>query len=713
MLAKKEYIPDILTENFLPYAYSTIEDRAIPGIDGLKPVARKILYTMHLMKLYGKKTKSANIVGQTMRLHPHGDASIYDAMAKLTTGHEALLAPYVESKGSFNKVYSRDMACAASRYTEAGLAEIAKEVMDNLDENAVDMVDNYDGTMKEPVIMPVKFPTVLVNAVPGIAVGMASAIPTYNLKDVCNATIGIINGDIKDYNDLYDVLIAPDFTTKGIIHCNEKNLRELIRTGKETVVISGKYRIEKNIVNVTEIPYRAYMEDIRDTIIEGIKNKDFPEINSVIDTTGIDGFGLQIEFKTRGAEGYIENTMARIMYMTTLQNKVHFQANVLIDGKPQTLGIYELLKEWIRFRENTVKRIYQFRYNKKKNEQEKLIVWEMMGGRYKEILEIIASSTEAEAREKLADRFGFNEVQLDYILNLATKNFTKDKEKKSLEELEKNKLDCEKYIKVVNDVNERYEIIKGELKEIAEKYGVPRRTEIGEAIDTRRAQVKEIKKAQKFKVFVAITPDGYAAKFDSESGLNKFMEKNVAFNNRLNVIECNNTDTVLIFKANGNVYKMCADNIELNAKSMRFNVNTFCEDRSQVVYFDVTSDFKGSVIMVNYETERVVVIPYSRLISSRKKCTGVYDALTDEKRCHFTKEKKFFVVTRKKSVRMMNIETDYAEAYGRTYTFSLGRMKFDDAIFGVLDYSKAVDVTPEEEEMYSKDYFVKLKRNLW
>lgn len=713
MLAKKQYIPEVLTENFLPYAYSTIEDRAIPGIDGLKPVARKILYTMHLMKLYGKKTKSANIVGQTMRLHPHGDNSIYDAMAKLTTGHEALLAPYIESKGSFNKVYSRDMACAASRYTEAGLAEIAKEVLDNLDEDAVDMVDNYDGTMKEPVLLPVKFPTVLVNAVPGIAVGMASAIPTYNLRDVCKATIGVIDGTIKDYKDLYNVLVAPDFTTKGVIHCNEENLIELIKNGKETVTISGKYRIEKNIVNVTEIPYRAYMEDIRDAIIEGIKNKEYPEINSVTDTTGIDGFGLQIEFKSRGAEGYIENTMARIMYDTSLQNKVHFQANVLINGKPETLGVYEIIQEWIKFRESTIQRIYRFRYKKKKAEQEKLIVWEMMNGQYKEVLDIIASTTEENARKQLTARYGFNDVQLDYILNLATKNFTKDKEAKSLAELEKNKQECEKYVKIINNVNERYEIIKTELSTIAEKYGTARRTEIGDAIESRKQQVKEIKKALKFKVFVAVTPEGYAAKFDSESGLNKFMDKFATFNNKFDVIECDNTDTLLIFKASGDIFKMCVDNIELNAKAVRYNVNTYCEDSSRIVHVDVTKEFKESCILINFDTERAMVIPYSRLISSRKRCKGVYKEISDPKRCFFTREKKVFIVTKKKNVKLMQFDTSYAESYGRAYTLSIGRMKPDDSIFGVVAYSKAKDLTEEEEQAYNRDYFVKLRRNLW
>lgn len=713
MIAKEMQVSDILSENFLPYAYSTIEDRAIPAIDGLKPVARKILYTMHLMRLYGKKTKSANIVGQTMRLHPHGDSSIYEAMAKITTGHEALLAPYVESKGSFNKVYSRDMACAASRYTEAGLAEISKEMLDNLDEDAVDFIDNYDGTMKEPVILPVKFPSVLVNAVPGIAVGMASAIPTYNLKEVCEATIGIIKGEVTNSEELFKVLRAPDFTTKGVINCSDKELLNLIKTGRETITISGKYRIEKNIVNITEIPYRAYMEDIRDTIIDGIRNKTFTEINGVVDTTGIDGFGLQIEFKTRGADGYIEHAMAKIMYLTQLRNKVHFQTNVLIDGRPESLGVYELLTKWIEFREHTVQRIYKFRLNKKREQEHLLKVWDIAKGRYKEILNVITDYTEVAAKEKLMNDFGFDNIQVEYIFDMKSRQFTKEKEAKKLEELKKIEDECKKYDDIANNIGSRYNVIIDELTEIAKKYGKHRLTEIGEPVETRKEQAKELKKAKEFKVYMAVTPTGYVVKYDNVTGLSSYLSKySNVFDNRFEAFECSNIDTLLIFKASGDIYKIPVDDIAVNSNKL-FNINNEYEDNSTIIYVDTTRDYQDSCCVIDCDNLRCTLIPYTRLMSNRIKSKTVYEPISNVARCAVIKDNRFFMVTSGKKVRYMELNSEFAIASGRVYVYSIGKINAGEKLVGILERRNASSkITAEEIEMYSKPYFVKLKTKI-
>ena len=369
---KKEYHPlepssqritQTLRENYMPYAMSVILSRAIPEIDGFKPSHRKLLYTMYKMGLLDKvRTKSANIVGQTMKLNPHGDSAIYDTMVRLSKGYEALLHPYVDSKGNFGKFYSRDMAWAASRYTEAKLDEICTELFQDIGKNTVDFVPNYDNTLKEPTLLPAKFPSILVNANTGIAVGMASSICPFNLKEVCNTTIKILKGE--DFS-LKDTLLAPDFPGGGNIIYDEKIIENIYKTGRGSIKVRSRYTYDKdsNCIDISSIPPTTTTEAIIEKIIDLVKKGSLKEISDVRDETGIDGLKITIDLK-RNAN--VDKLMKKLFKFTTLEDSFSCNFNVLVDGKPKVFGVYELLLAWIDFRKKCVVRKTEFDLKKKK-----------------------------------------------------------------------------------------------------------------------------------------------------------------------------------------------------------------------------------------------------------------------------------------------------------------------------------------------------------
>ena len=413
-----------LDENYMPYAMSVIVSRAIPEIDGFKPSHRKLLYTMYKMGLLtGNRTKSANIVGQTMRLNPHGDAAIYETMVRLAKGNESLLHPFVDSKGNFGKVYSRDMAYAASRYTEAKLAPICAELFRDLDCDAVDFVDNYDNTTKEPALLPTTYPNVLVSANQGIAVGMASQICGFNLGEVCDTTIGLLkNPD----HDIASTLLAPDFSTGGQILCEPEELRRIYETGRGGVKVRAKYRYLKseNIIEIYEIPYSTSLEAILDKVSELMKAGKIKEISDMRDETDLSGLKLAVDLK-RGADP--DKLMQKLFRLTPLQDTVSCNFNILIAGMPRVLGVRELLEEWLAWRTECVRRRVYFILHKK---QEKL---HLLQGLKRILLDIdkaieIIRQTEEEAEvvPNLMIGFGIDQVQAEYVAEIKLRNINKE-----------------------------------------------------------------------------------------------------------------------------------------------------------------------------------------------------------------------------------------------------------------------------------------------
>ena len=465
-----------LDENYMPYAMSVIVSRAIPEIDGFKPSHRKLLYTMYKMGLLtGSRTKSANIVGQTMRLNPHGDQAIYETMVRLAKGNESLLHPFVDSKGNFGKVYSRDMAYAASRYTEAKLAPICAELFRDLDCDAVDFVDNYDNTMKEPALLPTTYPNVLVSANQGIAVGMASQICGFNLGEVCDTTIACLkNPD----HDIASTLLAPDFPTGGQIICDSDELRSIYATGRGGLKVRARWRYDKkeNVIEVYEIPYSTAIETILDKVAELVKAGKIKEIADMRDETDLSGLKLAIDLK-RGVDP--DKLMAKLFRLTPLQDTVSCNFNILIAGMPRVMGVGEILTEWTAWRTDCVKRRVYYILNKKR---EKL---HLLQGLKRILLDIdkairIIRETEEEAEviPNLMIGFGIDQVQAEYVAEIKLRNINKEYILKRVQETAALADEIDDLEDTLAKPGRIRRIIIDELTEVRKKYAVPRRTEI-------------------------------------------------------------------------------------------------------------------------------------------------------------------------------------------------------------------------------------------
>lgn len=506
-------ITDTLRENYMPYAMSVIVSRAIPEIDGFKPSHRKLLYTMYSMGLLrGNRTKSANIVGTTMKLNPHGDAAIYETMVRLTRGNESLLVPFVDSKGNFGKVYSRDMAYAASRYTEAKLDSVCAELFRDIDCDAVDFVDNYDGTLKEPTLLPTTFPNILVSANTGIAVGMASNFCGFNLHEVCRTAIECIK---NENHDILSTLPAPDFPTGGDIIWNEREMRGIYETGRGSFKVRSKWEYQKkdNLIEVTEIPYTTTIEQIIDKIAELVKTNKLREIADVRDETDLSGLKIAIDLK-RGTDP--DKLMDKLFKMTPLMDSFPCNFNVLIGGMPRVLGVRDLLIEWTAWRTESVRRRVYFDLNKKK---EKL---HLLQGLSKILLDIdraiqIIRETEedAEVVPNLMIGFGIDEVQADYIADIRLRNINKEYILKRLQETSELEKEIARLTEIANSKAKIQKIIIKELEDVIKKYPAERRSRIVAAEEVKTFEEDE--HIADYPVLVFLTREGYFKKITPQS----------------------------------------------------------------------------------------------------------------------------------------------------------------------------------------------------
>jgi len=483
----EQSISETLEVNYMPYAMSVIVSRAIPEIDGFKPSHRKLLYTMFKMGLLkGKLTKSANIVGQTMQLNPHGDAAIYETMVRLARSNETLLHPFVASKGNFGKVYSRDMAYAASRYTEAKLEPLCEELFRDIDSDTVEMVDNYDGSRKEPTLLPTTFPNVLVSANQGIAVGMASNICSFNLSDVCNTAIALIN---NPDHDILETLPGPDFSTGAELLFDEAATREIYSTGRGSFKLRAKWRYQKkeNVIEIYEIPYTTTSEAIIDKVAELIKAGKIKEINDMRDETDLSGLKLAIDLK-RGVEP--EKLMQKLFRVTPLQDSFSCNFNILIAGMPRVMGVGEILEEWTAWRTECVKRRLYFQIHKKEERLHLLKGLERILLDIDKAIKIIRETElESEVIPNLMIGFGIDEIQANYVAEIKLRNINKEyilKQIRAIDDLEKEIADLKD---TLNSNRRLKNLIISELKDVVQKYGQPRKTEI--VYDAAQADAEE------------------------------------------------------------------------------------------------------------------------------------------------------------------------------------------------------------------------------
>ena len=546
-------ITETLEVNYMPYAMSVIVSRAIPEIDGFKPSHRKLLYTMYQMHLLGgARTKSANVVGATMKLNPHGDAAIYDTMVRLSRGYGALLHPLVDSKGNFGKVYSRDMAWAASRYTEVRLDPICQELFRDIDQDAVDFVPNYDGKLQEPTLLPTTFPNVLVAANQGIAVGMASNLCGFNLAEVCDAAIA----RMKDPSaDLLSILKAPDFSTGGQLLYDGTALAEIYRTGRGSVKLRAKWRYVKaeNLIEIYEIPYSTTVEAILDKVAELVKSGKVREISDMRDETGLDGLKLAIDLK-RGTDP--DKLMAKLFQLTPLQDTFSCNFNILIAGMPRVIGVGEILDEWIAWRMDGVRRRTYYVCKKK---EEKL---HLLKGLKRILLDIdkairIIRETEEEAEvvPNLIIGFGIDQVQAEYVADIRLRNINKEYILKRIEEVGTLEEEIADLKDLINSPKRIQKVMTGELENVKKKYAAPRRTEIVYEYQLHQEVEEEARQVPEYPVHVFISKEGYFKKITPQSlrmsGEQKYKEGDGPFLQW----EGNNRDELLVFTDRQQCYK--------------------------------------------------------------------------------------------------------------------------------------------------------------
>ena len=617
-------ITSTLDENYMPYAMSVIVSRAIPEIDGFKPSHRKLLYTMYKMGLLtGNRTKSANIVGQTMRLNPHGDQAIYETMVRLAKGNESLLHPFVDSKGNFGKVYSRDMAYAASRYTEAKLAPICAELFRDLDCDAVDFVDNYDNTTKEPALLPTTYPNVLVSANQGIAVGMASQICGFNLGEVCDTTIQLLkNPD----HDIATTLLAPDFSTGGQILCDPEELGRIYETGRGGVKVRAKYRYIKseNIIEIFEIPYSTSLEAILDKVSELMKAGKIKEISDMRDETDLSGLKLAIDLK-RGIDP--DKLMQKLFRLTPLQDTVSCNFNILIAGMPRVLGVKALLEEWLAWRTECVRRRVYFVLHKK---QEKL---HLLQGLKRILLDIdkaieIIRQTEEEAEvvPNLMIGFGIDQVQAEYVAEIKLRNINKEYILKRVQETAALEEEIEDLEDTLQKPARIRKIIVGELEDVRKKYAQPRKTEIFFSHEAEYEEEPE--ETPDYPVTLFLSREGYFKKITAQSlrmsGEQKFKEGDGLFRQ----VEATNNTELMFFTDRQQVYKVrAADFADGKASLLGDYLPTKLgmDEEEKVIDLVLPGDYSGHVLFFfeNGKCARVSLSAYATT-SNRRKLTGAY-----------------------------------------------------------------------------------------
>lgn len=620
----EQFITETLETNYMPYAMSVIMSRAIPEIDGFKPSHRKLLYTMYKMGLLnGATIKSANIVGRTMQLNPHGDATIYETMVRLSRGNEALLYPYVLSKGNFGKAYSRNMQYAASRYTEAKLEPIAAELFADIDKDTVDFVDNYDNTMKEPTLFPVTFPSVLVNANTGIAVGMASSICSFNLKEICDATIGLIKN--PDY-DINESVKAPDFIGGGQIVYNDAQMHEIFRTGRGSFKVRSKYAYDKssNCIDITEIPPTTTAEAIIDKIIEKVKGGAAREIADVRDETDKRGLKITIDLK-RGTDP--EKLMRKLFKSTPLEDSFACNFNVLIAGVPRVLGVRDLLLEWIAFRSECVSRRVYFDLSKAKDRLH------LLEGLQKILLDIdkairIIRSTEEESEvvPNLMIGFGIDKIQAEYVAEIKLRHLNREyilKRTKDIEELRKNIEDMED---ILSSKARLKKIIVKELETVVEKYNKPRRTEIIYAAD--EMDEVEIEEVPDYPVHLFFTKDGYFKKITPQSLRMSGEQKLKEGDSVTQAPEATNNTELLFFTDRCQVYKAKAADFDDTKASVLgdFVASKLHMDAGEAaIYMAVTTDYKGYMLFF-FENGKMAKVDLSayETKTNRKKLIKAY-----------------------------------------------------------------------------------------
>ena len=625
---REQPITETLEKNYMPYVMSVIISRAIPEIDGFKPSHRKLLYTMYKMGLMtGNRTKSANVVGATLQLNPHGNDAIYETMVRLTRDNEALLHPFIDSKGSFGKQYSSGKY-AAMRYTEVKLDPFCNEIFKGIDKNAVDMVDNYDGTMKEPQLLPTTFPNILVSPNMGIAVGMASNICSFNLAEICDGTIALLKKPNLSTERLMELIKAPDFPGGGALIYDKEELKTIYETGQGSVKVRSRYRYDKeaNCIDVLQIPYSTTIEQIMDKITDLVKTGQVKEVTDVRDEIDLSGFKLTLDLR-RGTDP--EKLMARLFKLTPLEDSFKCNFNVLIDSVPKQLGVADILKEWIRFRTGCVRRELTFDLGKK---QEKLHLLEALAKVLLDIDEAIRIIRKTEKEDQvipaLMKGFAIDEVQAAYIAEIKLRNLNREYILNRVAEMESLRQEIENIQSILDDELKLRDLIASQLTEIKKKYGQPRRTQIIRPDDL--PDVPEEESVENFPVRLVFTKEGYFKKLSVSARVQPLAEEQKLKDGDsiLSIVDAENRDELVFFTDKAQVYRASVAAFDVTKSSAMGDFlpsKLSMDDGERPIYMEVRRDYPEEENMVFlFENGKGVRVPVTAYVtkSNRRKLTG-------------------------------------------------------------------------------------------
>ena len=695
-----QQITETLETNFMPYAMSVIVSRAIPEIDGFKPSHRKLLYTMYKMGLInGGRIKSANIVGRTMQLNPHGDAAIYETMVRLSKGNETLLHPYIDSKGNFGKSYSKNMVYAAARYTEAKLESICSELFGDIDKDTVDFVDNYDSTMKEPTLLPVSFPSVLVNTNSGIAVGMASNICSFNLKELCDTTIGIIKN--PDF-DIFETLKAPDFIGGAQIIYDRSALEEVYKTGRGSLKLRAKYSYDKsnNCIDITEIPATTTCEAIIEKIIEKVKAGSLKEISDIRDETDKSGLKITIDLK-RGVDA--EKLMKRLYKMTPLEDSFSANFNILVAGVPRVMGVKEILSEWIAFRTECVNRRVFFDLTKAKDKLHLLLGLKKILLDIDKAIKIIRNTEEeAEVVPNLMIGFGIDQIQAEYVAEIKLRHLNKQYILKRLEDVDQLKKDIEDMEDILSSKARVKKIIVDELTKVSEKYGKDRKTEI---IYEEIEDYEEVEEVPDYPVHLFFTRDGYFKKITPLSLRMGGEQKLKEGDELVSTVETTNRAELLFFTDKCQVYKSKASEFEDSKASVLGDFvpsKLGFEADEKPLCMIVTTDYSGFMMFFfeNGKAAKVNMQGYDTK-TNRKKLIKAYSDKAPLVSAVYLKEDAEYVLT-STAGRVLLVNTGAISIKTTKDTAGVNVMT-------LKKYHKVQSVRPYVEGEFSKPYRYRTK----
>ncbi len=722
--ATPQPITETIEKNYMPYVMSVIISRAIPEIDGFKPSHRKLLYTMYKMGLLtGARTKSANIVGQTMKLNPHGDAAIYETMVRLTRGNATLLHPFVDSKGSFGKQYSSDMKYAASRYTEAKLDSICQEIFDGIDKDAVDLIDNYDGTMKEPVLLPTTFPNVLVTPNVGIAVGMASNICSFNLGEVCDGAIALLKNPKASIDRILDLIKAPDFSGGGLIVYDREQMRNIYETGQGSFRIRSRYTYDKTArcIEILQIPYSTTIEAIRDSIATLVKEGKVKDIVDFRDEIGIDGFKLTLEVKK---DTDPDKLMNQLFKLTPLEDSFKCNFNVLINSVPRQLGVIDILKEWILFRLECVRRELRFDLKKKRDRRHLVTgLGKILLDIDKAVRIIRGAESDDQVVPDLMNGFGIDRLQAEYVANIKLRNLNKKYILNCLAEMDALKQAIAEIEETLADELKLRAKIASQLLDIKKKYGQPRRSQLIFASDI--PEVEDIDPVENYPVRLVLTKEGYFKKITFQSLRGNDEQKLKDGDEIVQIFDAENKDNLLIFTDKAQVYRVAVnDFVTTKASAMGdfLSAKLSMDKEERPIFMRVQNTYpEGENMVFVFENGKGVRVPITAYIAkgNRRKLTGAYsDAspiagifyevektpfelmlLTDGDRAIVVKSSLIPVMTTrsskgnsiitlgKKEKRVREVLTNFTERYGD----AKGYRKYKIPATGVLLSEKNID----------------------